>query len=522
MYKKIQKYLLLNHPLLWNMKIVPMLAFVVLINIVSLGIGFLSQQIDFNDRYGSYTFDAFASLWWFYLLLVITTIIVFILWVVSYSKNNAFNSFYPKKAKALYLEWVLSFIILFLMSIPFYSVYIGAQLKVRTYTSQAEIKEAQDILNKVKVLIPSDRMDYFRENPYDEPNLTYDYAGSYMGKESTATIIDTTIVEVVTSYPEYPTFSQFSLLNYNVNTRGSGYEDKDKAIKTVLDLLKKQDRDGIKQVLSDFLNLQKKHKLKSNLDLDTWMNLIYNPLKYPVTKENLIASYNVSKDTYSTILENGKTKYQYYTPRSSGYQSVSYYVSYDELERTYEKLQSAQQEDLIEWYVVLGILSFSLILSLCIISWRLTSGKSLLIAIISMGLINIIIGILTSFTPVLFFYSDSNLFFLSYPMLFIILFAIELGFVLSKNSQNKPKGYSNVFMNHIIWLIPVTPMLIYFIVMSLADNTFDYNEDVNWSLYQFLRDNFAEFYLGNICLAFLTIWIFIQSVVLKWKSLPEE
>ncbi|MBY0487441.1 MAG: hypothetical protein K2P85_09690, partial [Flavobacteriaceae bacterium] len=54
MFKNIQKYLLINQPLLWNLKIVPFSFFLITLNILFLIIGYFNGAINFletNDDY---------------------------------------------------------------------------------------------------------------------------------------------------------------------------------------------------------------------------------------------------------------------------------------------------------------------------------------------------------------------------------------------------------------------------------------------------------------------------------------
>ena len=50
MFTKIQKYLLINHPLLWNTKIVPALSFAILFHILFFVIGYVYGNVDFTDE----------------------------------------------------------------------------------------------------------------------------------------------------------------------------------------------------------------------------------------------------------------------------------------------------------------------------------------------------------------------------------------------------------------------------------------------------------------------------------------
>ena len=88
MFKKIQKYLLINHPLLWNLKIVPISVFLILTNIIFFVLGFLNGGIDFSESQNNYASNSNDEIITFFSVLV--CIVTLIIWVIYYLKNNCF------------------------------------------------------------------------------------------------------------------------------------------------------------------------------------------------------------------------------------------------------------------------------------------------------------------------------------------------------------------------------------------------------------------------------------------------
>ena len=99
MFKKIQKYLLINQPLLWNLKIIPLTAFLVLFNIIYFILGYFNGALDFNDTDDNYRYDANEGIILF--LGALIAILTAIVWAVYYLKNNALKSNYPKTKYSL-------------------------------------------------------------------------------------------------------------------------------------------------------------------------------------------------------------------------------------------------------------------------------------------------------------------------------------------------------------------------------------------------------------------------------------
>jgi hypothetical protein len=108
MLTKIQKYLLLNHPIIWNTKFFPMLVFGFIFNVLFFGLGYLNGTINFQEYYNS---DSIALPMIFGILTIILTLIV---WLVFYFKNNSLKSFYKKSNYALFYEWLQVFTIILL------------------------------------------------------------------------------------------------------------------------------------------------------------------------------------------------------------------------------------------------------------------------------------------------------------------------------------------------------------------------------------------------------------------------
>ena len=114
MFKNIQKYLLINHPLLWNLKIVPVSAFLILFNIIFILLGYLNGAIDFTETDNDYSRNDNDDIIIFFSMMI--SILTAIVWLVYYLKNNALKSYYPKNNFSLFKEWLLILVVCFLNS----------------------------------------------------------------------------------------------------------------------------------------------------------------------------------------------------------------------------------------------------------------------------------------------------------------------------------------------------------------------------------------------------------------------
>lgn len=520
MLHKIQKYLLLNYPLLWNIRIVPVLGFAVVINIAAFLIGYFGESIDFTSRY---YYDQFASSGFTYFGIGVASLLTLIVWLIFYSKNSAFKSFYPQKSTSLYFEWIMIFVIVLSIILPFLTFHTSSIVKQRSYASKAETIKAVETLNMVKMLIPSDKTAYYKEYPNEETTNMY--------RKNTTTPFDSLLILAESQnvyYEYYPNFTQLSLLNYSGYSPIYVSEDYDLKLKDYQDVQKmlvKQDKAAISQLMDDFLKLQAKHGLKSNLTKDIWLKLIYNPAKYPVGDFNLMSSYNTNFER-ETEDYSSRYNYKYYGDPTNNIRN--YYVQYDELESAYREIFDAHMEPLVSPIFLLVLVCIALGLSLLIFSYRVTSGKAWLIAFVAAGVI-LFINSVFSFAPIILG-ADFGVF--SYMFVLLVLFIVEVLMIISKNQSMSSKGKSNIYISHVIWALPAVPVILFIFVYTITKTACydtvgaDYlGRDENalscrW--YDFMDKNIAEFVWGNICLTFATMWLFIRYVLLKWKSLPEE
>ena len=158
MIERINKYLLENHPLIWNTKILWMVLTLLVAHIAFYFAGFFSFS-DVKELHGYSLFDRYAdngTIW----IGILLSILVFILWLNGYFKQNAFKSFYPKSNRSLFMELVWIFIICF-MNISFYISYTeGLRQRVSSSISIEELENEIDLANKAGAFTLQGDYDY--------------------------------------------------------------------------------------------------------------------------------------------------------------------------------------------------------------------------------------------------------------------------------------------------------------------------------------------------------------------------
>ena len=516
MFKDIQKKLLLKYPLLWNTKFVPMVAIGLLLHLIFFGLGYLDGTIDFSNRNN---LDIEVTCILFGVLLVI---IIIILWLVNYFKNNSLKSFYSKSKYSLFYEWLQIFVVSTLL-ITFYLPFsVGKQLHQRSYYS------LEETTNRCKTIATADMFidGSFGETEIDSlasgliDSLGNKIALNYNPEDADtaeyATEKESMAVEAVAAYTykdhiifNGKKYDQFSLVNRNTFefTVFSTEQDSLNRIK-VQNWLHQDNQAKVKKLMDTYLKLIREHNLATNLTLDKWFQAVYKAPEFdeflyiqPYLKEyETDESYNNSY-VYATKVGNEERKYS------------KYFIQQDVLKEKYDTVSEAHTDSFFNIEMILGFLYGAFGLSILIFSFRVTSGKSWLIALVSTGVINIVYGIFTAITGV------GNMY--AYLILFTILGIIFYFFLIYFNKKNLQ--LSRIALNLFLWsFIGIIP-LIYFIIQEHYASSYDYRIGYNYTSpeYQWMRDHTTHMFSINFILAILTLF-FLSKIIRNWKGISED
>lgn len=460
MFTKTQKRLLENYPILWNTKFVPMGITVLFINFFFFIAGYFSGAINFYET--DYDLNSTTVI---YLISILASLLILIIWLLFYIKNNGFKSFYPKKSNALYMEWLLTFILLAgNLSYPF-SYSQGIRYKVRTYASKQEIYEAKKIVDQIQILIP-DSYNYYQFSP-----------------------IENTIDSLEKDPDSTP--MHLSLLNFYPYN---------KEIEKVKDWLINEQKDSIRNLIREYLYLQKKHNLSTNLTVNSWMKLVYNPPKYIVTQSNYISNSKIQNDD-----------------------NIKNYVEFKKLDFAYQKMYDAYNNGNFYNEFILIILYIALSLSIAIVSFRTTSGKAWLIAFITFGLLIFINGIISVIFLLLpFNVEESNIIYLI-DIYWTFIFLYMCIYVIFKLYKKSAKNKSTILINLILWILPYMPILYYTTFMTSISESV-YSEYLNHyisTIYLYFYNHSTAFFWINLIFVIIILF-FIAKIIKNWKALPEE
>lgn len=510
MFKNIQKYLLINHPLLWNTKVIPATAVLLIINIIFFIIGYNDGQLDFNESENNYNYDNEATVIFFSIFLSILFIII---WLVYYLKNNSFKSFYPQYNFSLFKEWLVIFFIGFLTSLFTFSYLFGADVRVRGYYSEKEAKERCATLSMGS---------YFVDGSYSN---NYSDDGTYTAVVEQPVVDAVTTVDSTGGYRNDSIvfkgkhYNYFSLMNKNLNSYTFFDYKTDSLHKLKMKTwLANQENDSIKLLFKKYLAIAKEHNLKANIDENKWFSLIesypdFNDYKlignsgngeYYYGQQSNVQFDSVNKYLKDVTLHNNTQTYEYYR----------HYVPEKELNYNYDKISEAYTSPNFSFITVLIALHIGLGISLVLFSFRVTSGRSWLIAVVSLGILNILFGI---FTLIL-----GNDYTYAVLLMLTTIFCVIYFFVTLV--RKKGKNISGILINAMLWLIPGFFPIIYYIVLQILQrNSYAYPEmrlSPHYETIRFMEDNAVIFFYLNFAFVVLMMVLFSFKIK-KWRGLAE-
>lgn len=502
MIKKVQNYLLHNHPLVWNTKIVPIACIIIPMHLLFFVIGYYNGALDFTETEDNYSSRSHELVLFFSALF---SILACIIWLVYYLKNNAFKAFYPKTKYSLFKEWGLIFIISFMLCGFCISYYAGVDTKIRSYYSE---KEA---MKRCKTL--SDASIFYGDN-YDSP-------------DTEKKLVNDTLRDVELTYVLFNKHrhSLVSLYNKSI-TNYSFYDATWDSIETlkVKNWLVNNTQDSVKAVMKRFYDMGLEQHLKGNIDDKQWFSLVYTyphfvqkrviedrerELYSPVDYTGMPEVANRKIDTLNEYIKESKnTKYIYYKTYLP-IQELEY--NYDKIAKNYTNPNVAPELFLLVFYLAFGF-------SLALFSFRVTSAKNWLIALVGFGIVNIILGMVTIIFNLETFYFIA-LFFISTLLYGSIIYCIK---------RNTQKGISGVLLNSLLWAYPFFIPITYNLILESLRHYYGYYNHIygqfrydDYPVLQFLDANKSYMLWVNMVFV-LVMMLHFSRVIQKWRALADS
>lgn len=502
MFKRIQKYLLINQPMIWNIKLVPMICFLSFVHIVFYIIGYVNGELDFNETERHYNDNDIGIMFFFSILIAILTLI---LWLVYYFKNNGFKSFYPRNNLSLFKEWSALLLISFFLCSMHISYLSGYDNRIKGYYSEEEAKKKCELIQKASI--------FYGDN-YDSP-------------ESKDSIVNDTLRNVALDYVLFDgkKYDLESLINKDDESFTFYDEKHDSLVKReVKHWILQGKTDSIKGVMKDYFKLLEQHHLKGNITQEQWFTLVYNPPLF--INKRIIAKreWDLYRDNYDEYNETPSVKEKIDTVNQYlkivNKQELLFnktYLPADELEYNFNKISKTYTSPSVSSEVTLATIYFALGLSILLFSFRVTSGKSWLITLISVGVYNVLLGITTAIS------NNEWVYFVGLIVL-ILFIAIYFAVVLIRKTK---KGISAIILNALLWVTPAFIPIIYGMITAIL--TLRYYRSNSYYVYRDEMDPTLEWFRNNAeamgwfnLLFVLLVMLLLSSRIKKWKGIAES
>lgn len=504
MYKKINQYLLLNHPLLWNIKIVQVLIFSLICHSLFFFFGYNSANgLSVFKDYGYSGMEHFPII----LFGVLVLFLGLIIWLIFYLRHNAFKSFYPVTKSRLSKEFLLVFFV-FIINIPIFHTYLYARhLKLLNITASLNPEEDAKIVNLAAAFIPTSSNQYDSQNCYDSmqargerekniPTLAYDYCDAGSTEPLNTEDIADTNTEITAaqsnSYSEYLYSNYFQKAIQNVEFQNDA-NDYHYIVKR---WLKNKERDSIKACLKAYFKTMDKYHVKYNVDIDTLVAWCFADEKNTVYHE--VSTY------YGALQE--------FEFSQMGYMEGEF----DAINSSISNVHNLKTKGFFSAEQTLLYLYIALSLSILLILFRFTRLKPWISAIIGTGVWGIIFGLLT-------FTFDEDI---QYVFFLFILLSLFLSIQFIRTKQNKL--FSALWLHWFSFsFLGFFPLL----MTNIYRATGEINKCVNhvwvtvspaYPIHDWINDNWISIGFINWGIGILVTLFLIIPLCYRWQANPSE
>lgn len=469
---KVNKYLLEQYPLIWNTRLVWMIAANLLVHSLFFILGFTTvNNVQDLKNYYSLSNFFFESSAVYYNFLI--SIVIILIWIIYYLRNNAFKNLYNLPKGFLFKQFCIILVIIFISITQYFSYRQGLVAKIKLNYDWEEVDKDIKAFNKTGIFLLRNQSDYeIKNKKYPKPfpleiaysskikhvnnsnsfdNEADDYDGNLVKNNIDVTkpyIVRNKLFyqfyrfnedlwqhdlektpdlyeykkndfryRIVEDVSEFKELIHPSLLNYSNKLFYSGQDSLayTQQLKSHQQILENGDETEIKGALTTFIKLAKKYKINHNLDVETWFKYIYNT---PFYKVNIL--FNQSPPSlHNTNFSNTKSRY---------YDDISYsenlYISIGNTDNVFKNIYEAYFKS-IEQGLVYFLIGFAYCLALLLFIFKTTNIRNVLLSIVASILLLIIIIWLMSSIKFLNLDSDYHIYLIMLFVSFmVILFSI--------------------------------------------------------------------------------------------------
>lgn len=580
---KLNKYLLFHYPNIWNVRLVWMLGASLIFHVLFFLLGYvILSDPSILKRYMSD--GALLADFGIGFLIAIISILMIVIWLIHLFKNNAFKNFYPYTGWKLFLSFFYIVIILFACTTFHLSYMLGYKNYISQHYPESLIKEQIEKNNLASIFLNSSPTDYSLENkkfpsPYDSIYIETDwekfrlsekfydfgtykyqfftvkkktfYSANWEERDSMAQLslyyeygINDTLLywmkDKVLTLDHIPdtNHTYYNYANLLFQEAGSTvYYDRNKSslnygigndfLKPYCEkwysMLQQRDKASVEKILKDFIATCNFYKVKNNLEVDRWMNIIFKNENFVVDSFISTEGYDkteyfedvetVVTDTSIAAIDNEEAWSLYYKQHLT-----NMYVDISSLFNVYSSIENLRSfDDLYDGFKIQ--LGFALALSLLVFMFRITDGRTLIFSAVAAGLITVLMFFVAFTNNQLFEYSTYNLE-LYYSMFIILSCILIVPFMLSSGLSKLVRGV------HINLVLAGFAFWLWFLLL-IIDGHLEMIHDAKYTVindpaYKSIFNQYGEqlFYF-ILCLCFILPGV-LAIYIKKWKGSPEQ
>jgi NADH:ubiquinone oxidoreductase subunit 6 (subunit J) len=509
MFKNFNHKFVYKYPLIWNTKIVPLLLISILIHLLFFILGYQNAIVTSIQLHSYYNQESNATT--INLFAVLISVLIFIIWCVLYFRNNGFKAFYPKTNHSLFKEWILILLFCIVNFSYVLSSIFGANLQTRSIMPQKLALERCETISKAEMFLHGS----FKEDSFTNEKVN----GKFVRIERD-------------SFPfEEKNYTLNSLMNKNIESFPFFDEKQDSLTRLqVQRWMKADNKNEILTIFKNYLAIANEHRLKSNISAEKWMDLIYDYPEFTNYKVIGNSEYELEND-YGYYQEySAKTTQNILLPDSAStsiknvngqsYIYSKYYVSDNVLSAYYKAVATSWQNPLLGMEFIMVLLYLSFGFSLLIFSFKVTSARNWLIALVALGVTGIIFGVGTLLLD----------FSMAFPILYLLYHLAICVYLAIIYTKKRGKRLSGIALNQILWLIPGSLPVLYTVAMDIAKSTSGYDNRYDGTtrkpIEQFPKIDWFDDNAGLLAFVNLILIVFVlfilSRVIKKWRGIPEE
>lgn len=570
---KINNYLIENYPTIWNTRIVWVLLASLVIHIVFFILGYatLSNPEMLHERNAKEIYFKNGVVFFN----VIIAVLLLVIWLVYMFKNNAFKNYYPTTKLKLFSQFISYVFIVFIATTFYYSYNIGLKTYITTTYPDDVVNAEINKTNNAAVFFLKD-IDYYTVDNLHYPSPFYDlycekrktlidksktylnwfsdyqfyslkskiikdsstnqkiaYNSNYVFSVDQDSITTYYYKDTVVDVSNYLKTATPSLFNYsntfytsnnenNSNTylykhleyRGRSIDRLKKRLrnKQVYELLNRNDKNEINEMLIGMDKIFSKYHIDRNLTADKWLTLVYNSDEFFVNY--LIRTEKKDPSDYNYNNKKLTLKEQFIKEHTT-----DFYINSDDLKKVFLNIESIKNENYFKESIHF-FMWMSFILAVIIFAYRITKLRTFLFTIITIGLLVLFISLITALYGFTFSVRGNQIeFFISYLSLIIggIILAIPLLFY-----KKIKKTIVAVFINISILIFPLYLFLLVIIIsMHQKEHCkalYGYSYDGNCFVLMEQVGVLLSYILFVLAILFT---YFYGSTIKRWKALPE-